>query len=71
MDKENYEIRRFGDYLVIYRVIYPRIRVYVCYSRLIPEIVRISLLDKCSGLIIAPAIKDINQLISDLDPSAF
>jgi hypothetical protein len=68
MNKADYEIRRTGTYLIISRIVFPRIKVYLCRKRHINEIVRIKLLDKCPASDVAPAIYEIDQLVSDLYP---
>jgi hypothetical protein len=71
MNKKNFEIRVTGSYLIINRIIFPRIKVYMCRRQLTNEIVRIRLIDKCPASEIVPALNEIDQLVTDLYPLKF
>lgn len=66
IDNQKYKIRRILDYIILERITFPRIRVFILTKNPMLEIKKISLLDKCNTLSIAGAIIETNTLISQL-----
>jgi hypothetical protein len=66
IDNQKYKIRKILDYIILERLTYPRLRVFILTKNPIFEIKKISLLDKCETSSVAGAINETNTLISQL-----
>jgi hypothetical protein len=59
-----YKIRIIGSIMVLERKTFPRVRVFISLKKNLPEIVRISLLEDCSGAEVAQVLRMINYFLN-------
>jgi hypothetical protein len=62
----SYHIRKIGSVMVLERISTPRIRIFICWDHLIPEIVRIYPLETCNAEDMSEVIKEVNYYIDHM-----
>jgi hypothetical protein len=71
INKDHYEILGEKNHLVINRKVFPRISLHLNCENTEPQIIKVKLLDKCSATVIAPALAELDELVSRITSSVY